>query len=84
MDVPRQMEEPNANFEGELPLLGLCDKPMHLMTPEERRAKVAEIQELRTSSLTWRARMASEAADEINNTTKPKSPPKMDALADLL
>lgn len=50
----------SVNVSYEEPLLGLCTKPMHEMTVEELRAKVSEIQELR-SPQTWRSRAVKSA-----------------------
>lgn len=47
----------------EEPLLGLCPRPLHEMSPEELRAKVAEIQELR-SPQTWRSRVVKQLKED--------------------
>lgn len=41
----------------EAPLAGLCTKPMHEMTEEERRAKVMEIRELRANKARFNNRV---------------------------
>jgi len=43
----------------EAPLVGLCETPMHLMSEEQRRAKVMEIRRLRDNTMAFRAAVAS-------------------------
>ena len=46
------------------PLLGLCPRPLHLMTEQELRNQVMEFQQLRTSHQTFKAKMESHRPTE--------------------
>jgi len=50
MNSNEQNQTPHWTTSPEAPLEGLIEKPVHLMSEEELRAHVVEIQSLRTSS----------------------------------
>ena len=77
----------------EAPLLGLClPKPVHLMTPQERREHVAAIRSARNNPQSWRAQINNEAMVEtgivretpLQKETKPEAPLDLGGLNDLL
>lgn len=60
-----------VNLSCEEPLLGLCPRPLHLMSPEELRAVVTEIQENR-SPQTWRSRVVKQTREEKERVEQEK------------
>ena len=50
---------PQETFTSEAPLFGLCPKPVHLMTDEEKRNHLAKVRNLRSNFAGWRAGVAS-------------------------
>ena len=60
----------------EAPLLGLClPKPVHLMTPQERREHVAAIRSARNNPASWKAQINNQASVETG-ATQPKGEKK--------
>lgn len=75
-DAKLKTEEVNLNeqnpFQTEAPLLGLCPKPMHLMSSEEKRNHLAKIRNMRTNFSSWRAGVGAESGEvvkEVENFT---------------
>ena len=56
---------PQETFTSEAPLLGLCPKPVHLMTDDEKRKHLAKVRNLRSNFAGWRAGVARD--DEKND-----------------
>lgn len=61
------------------PLEGLCLTPMHLMTEEEKRQKVIEIQQMRQSFQTFKAKVEKESRSPKLEVEKK---PSMDDMAE--
>ena len=51
-------QAPSQVFQSEAPLLGLCPKPVHLMTDDEKRKHLAKIRNLRSNFAGWRSQVA--------------------------
>lgn len=49
-----------SQFQSEAPLLGLCPKPVHLMTEQEKRNHLAKVRNLRSNFAGWRAGVSAE------------------------
>ena len=54
----------------EAPLFGLCPKPVHTMSDQEKRQHLAKIRNLRTNFASWRAGLSSESNDK-DSTVEP-------------
>lgn len=50
-----------SQFQSESPLLGICPKPVHLMTEQEKRNHLAKVRNLRSNFAGWRAGVSTES-----------------------
>ena len=72
----------------EAPLIGLCPKPVHLMTSEEKREHLAKIRNYRGNPAGWRSAVADESSPKgetiVDTVNQEKANTISDSLGDLL
>ena len=76
-DSPEEMEDFLT-----APLMGLCPKPLHLMTEEERKNHVLMLRQLQQSAQTFKAELEKKE-EEVVKVRKAKGPSKKVTASDI-